>query len=67
MALADVKQESQLSMMRKFGKLVDMDALMTIGGNRRLEELKQEKQLKEMEQSREIKQSLVCFLSYVCV
>lgn len=66
-AAADVKQECQLSMMRKFGKLVDMDALMTIGGNRRLEELKQEKQLKETEHSMEIKQSAVCFLYYLCV
>lgn len=64
---ADVKQECQLSMMRKFGKLVNMDALMTIGGNRRLEELKQEKQLKETEHSRKIKLSVVSFLHYTCV
>lgn len=60
-AALDVTQECQLSMMRKFGKLVNMDALMTIGGNRRLEELKQEKQLKETEHSREIKLSAVRF------
>lgn len=58
--VVEVKQECEQSMMRKFGKLVNMDAMMTIGGNRRLEELKQEKQLKEAEHSKEIKQSVVC-------
>lgn len=43
-----------------------MDAMMTIGGNRRLEELKQEKQLKEAEHSKEIKLSVVCIV-YMCV
>lgn len=65
--VVEVKQECEQSMMRKFGKLVNMDAMMTIGGNRRLEELKQEKQLKEAEHSKEIKQSVVCIFCIICV
>lgn len=56
----EVKQESQQLMMMKFGKLVNMDALMTIGGNRRVEELKQEKHLREAAHTTEIKQLKVC-------
>lgn len=64
--VVEVKQECEQSMMRKFGKLVNMDAMMTIGGNRRLEELKQEKHMRETQQCKEIKQSSVCFFCASC-
>ncbi|XP_041825763.1 cilia- and flagella-associated protein 44 isoform X2 [Melanotaenia boesemani] len=43
-------------MMNKFGKLVDLDALQTQSGNRRLEELRMEKLLIEKANAKEIKQ-----------
>ncbi|XP_036972430.1 cilia- and flagella-associated protein 44 [Acanthopagrus latus] len=49
------EQCSQL-MMRKFGRLVDLEALMTLSGSRTLEELKQEKLLREAAYAKEIKQ-----------
>ncbi|XP_042365640.1 cilia- and flagella-associated protein 44 [Plectropomus leopardus] len=49
------KQCDQL-MMKKFGRLVDLEALQTLLGNRRVEELKQEKLLREAAHAKEIKQ-----------
>ncbi|XP_033502384.2 cilia- and flagella-associated protein 44 isoform X1 [Epinephelus lanceolatus] len=49
------KQCNQLMMM-KFGRLVDVDALQTLSGNRVLEELKQEKLLREAAYAKEIKE-----------
>uniref|UniRef100_A0A3P8TUV7 Cilia- and flagella-associated protein 44 n=1 Tax=Amphiprion percula TaxID=161767 RepID=A0A3P8TUV7_AMPPE len=49
------KQCNEL-MMTKFGKLVDLEALQMLSGNRRLEELKHEKLLKEAEYAKEIQQ-----------
>ncbi|KAK5851669.1 hypothetical protein PBY51_023206 [Eleginops maclovinus] len=49
------KQYHEL-MMRKFGREVDLEALQTLSGNRRLEELKQEKLLREAAYAKEIKQ-----------
>ncbi|XP_067430871.1 cilia- and flagella-associated protein 44 [Thunnus thynnus] len=43
-------------MMMKFGRLVDLEALQTLSGNRTLEELKQEKLLQEAANAKEIKQ-----------
>ncbi|KAJ4937453.1 hypothetical protein JOQ06_002088, partial [Pogonophryne albipinna] len=43
-------------MMKKFGREVDLEALQTLSGNRRLEELKQEKLLREAAYAKEIKQ-----------
>lgn len=43
-------------MMEKFGRLVDLDALQTLSGDRRLEELKQEKLIREAAYAKEIKQ-----------
>ena len=43
-------------MMMKFGREVDLEALQTLSGNRRLEELKQEKLLQEAAYAKEIKQ-----------
>lgn len=43
-------------MMKKFGRLVDLASLQTLSGNRRLEELKQEKLLREAAYAKEIKQ-----------
>ncbi|KAK1884326.1 Cilia- and flagella-associated protein 44 [Dissostichus eleginoides] len=43
-------------MMMKFGREVDLEALQTLSGNRRLEELKQEKLLREAAYAKEIKQ-----------
>ncbi|XP_076614824.1 cilia- and flagella-associated protein 44 [Chaetodon auriga] len=49
------KQCNQLMMM-KYGRLVDLEALQTLTGNRTLEELKQEKLLQEAAYAKEIKQ-----------
>uniref|UniRef100_A0A3B4ZF86 Cortactin-binding protein-2 N-terminal domain-containing protein n=1 Tax=Stegastes partitus TaxID=144197 RepID=A0A3B4ZF86_9TELE len=49
------KQCNEL-MMAKFGKLVDLEALQMLSGNRRLEELKHEKLLKEAEYAKEVQQ-----------
>nr|XP_046230506.1 cilia- and flagella-associated protein 44 isoform X2 [Scatophagus argus] len=49
------KQCSQLMMM-KYGRLVDLEALQMLSGNRTLEELKQEKLLQEAAYAKEIKQ-----------
>ncbi|XP_028274026.1 cilia- and flagella-associated protein 44 [Parambassis ranga] len=43
-------------MMAKFGRVVDLDAVQMLSGNRRLEELKQEKLIKEAENEEEIKE-----------
>ncbi|XP_040915396.1 cilia- and flagella-associated protein 44 [Toxotes jaculatrix] len=43
-------------MMMKYGRLVDLEALQTLSGNRVLEELKQEKLLREAAYAKEIKQ-----------
>lgn len=42
--------------MTKFGKLVDLEALQTLSGNRKLEELRQRKVLKEMDHDKEIRE-----------
>lgn len=47
-------------MMTKFGRLIDLDALQTLSGNRKLEELKQDKVLREAEYNKEIQQWDVC-------
>ncbi|XP_026153925.1 cilia- and flagella-associated protein 44 isoform X2 [Mastacembelus armatus] len=49
------KQCNEL-MLNKFGRLVDLEALQMLSGNRRLEELKQEKLLREAAYAKEIKQ-----------
>ncbi|XP_044029955.1 cilia- and flagella-associated protein 44 [Siniperca chuatsi] len=49
------KQCNQLMMM-KYGRLVDLEALQTLSGNRTLEELRQEKLLREAAYAKEIKQ-----------
>ncbi|XP_071321915.1 cilia- and flagella-associated protein 44 [Trachinotus anak] len=49
------KQCDELMMM-KYGRLVDLEALQTLSGNRVLEELKQEKLLREAAYAKEIKQ-----------
>ncbi|XP_031711807.1 cilia- and flagella-associated protein 44 isoform X2 [Anarrhichthys ocellatus] len=43
-------------MIAKFGRIVDLDALMTAPGNRKLEELKQKKLLREAGHAKEMKQ-----------
>ncbi|CAG00967.1 unnamed protein product [Tetraodon nigroviridis] len=42
--------------MTKFGRLVDLEALQTLSGNRKLEELRQRKILKEIDQDKELKE-----------
>uniref|UniRef100_A0A665W8Y5 Uncharacterized protein n=1 Tax=Echeneis naucrates TaxID=173247 RepID=A0A665W8Y5_ECHNA len=49
------KQCNELMMM-KFGRLVDLEALQTLSGNRALEELRQEKLLLEAEYAKELNQ-----------
>uniref|UniRef100_A0A3B4GGM2 Uncharacterized protein n=1 Tax=Pundamilia nyererei TaxID=303518 RepID=A0A3B4GGM2_9CICH len=49
-------QQCNELMRTKFGRLVDLEALQMLSGNRRLEELKQEKLLKEAAYAKEIRQ-----------
>lgn len=49
------KQCDELMMM-KYGRLVDLEALQMLSGNRTLEELKQEKLLREAAYAKEIKE-----------
>lgn len=43
-------------MMTKFGRPVDLEALQTLSGNRKLEELRQRKVLTEIDQDKEVKE-----------
>lgn len=52
--------------MMKFGRLVDLEALQMLSGNRRVEELKQEKLLREAAQAKEIAQWDVRWLVCMC-
>lgn len=52
----DLEKQCNQLMMRKFGRLVDLEALQTLSGDRRLEELKQEKLQREAAYAKEIKQ-----------
>lgn len=49
------KQCDELMMM-KYGRMVDLETLQTLSGNRTLEELKQEKLLREATYAKEIKE-----------
>ncbi|CAJ1071125.1 cilia- and flagella-associated protein 44 [Xyrichtys novacula] len=51
-----LKEQCNQLMMLKFGRLVDLEALQTLSGNRKLEELRQEKLLKEAAYRKEIKE-----------
>lgn len=62
---AALEQQCNELMRTKFGRLVDLEALQMLSGNRRLEELKQEKLLKEAAYAKEIRQWDVCLS--VCV
>lgn len=62
---AALDQQCNELMRTKFGRLVDLEALQMLSGNRRLEELKQEKLLKEAAYAKEIRQWDVCLS--VCV
>lgn len=64
---AALEQQCNELMRTKFGRLVDLEALQMLSGNRRLEELKQEKLLKEAAYAKEIKQWDVCLPVCVCV
>lgn len=43
-------------MLQRFGRQVNLETLQTLSGNRRLEELKQEKLVREAAYAKEIKQ-----------
>ncbi|KAM6987466.1 LOW QUALITY PROTEIN: cilia- and flagella-associated protein 44-like [Tautogolabrus adspersus] len=49
-----LEKDCNQMMMKKYGKLVDLDILQTLPGNRILEELKQEKLLKEAAYAKEL-------------
>ncbi|KAK2888569.1 cilia- and flagella-associated protein 44 [Channa argus] len=51
-----LEKQCEELMMMKYGRLVDLDALQTLSGNRTLEELKQEKLLREAAYAKEITQ-----------
>lgn len=63
-----LEEECYEDMMTKFGRLVDLEALQTLSGNRKLEELRQRKVLKETDHDKEIKEwdvrgpVLMCYL-----
>ncbi|XP_023139357.2 cilia- and flagella-associated protein 44-like isoform X2 [Amphiprion ocellaris] len=52
--ITELEEKCKELMMTKFGRLIDLDALQMQTGNRKLEELKQEKFLKEVEYDKEI-------------
>ncbi|XP_035523595.1 cilia- and flagella-associated protein 44-like [Morone saxatilis] len=54
--IQELEQQCDQLMMMKYGRLVDLEVLQTLSGNRRLEELKQEKLLREAAYAKEIKQ-----------
>lgn len=56
MVVLALKGECYEQMMTKFGRLVDLEALLTLSGNRKLEEHRQRKLLKETAHDKEIKQ-----------
>lgn len=69
-AAAALEEQCSQLMMRKFGRLVDLEALMTLSGSRTLEELKQEKLLREAAYAKEIKQwdvGLPCVCLCLCL
>lgn len=45
--ITELEEQCDTLMMKKFGRLVDLEALQTLRGNRELEELKQQKVLQE--------------------
>lgn len=51
-----LEEQCYEDMMTKFGMLVDLEALQTLSGNRKLEELRQRKVLREAGQDRELRQ-----------
>ncbi|XP_047247740.1 cilia- and flagella-associated protein 44-like isoform X2 [Girardinichthys multiradiatus] len=53
--IQELELESNELQMKKFGRLVDLEALHMLTGSRRLEELKQEKRLLEAAQAKEIR------------
>ncbi|MEQ2248508.1 hypothetical protein ILYODFUR_019794, partial [Ilyodon furcidens] len=53
--IQELELESNELQMKKFGRLVDLEALQMLTGSRRLEELKQEKRLLEAAQAKEIR------------
>lgn len=55
-----LEEECYEDMMAKFGRLVDLEVLQTLSGNRKLEELRQRKLLKETDHDKEIKEWDVC-------
>ncbi|MEQ2194882.1 hypothetical protein XENOCAPTIV_004316 [Xenoophorus captivus] len=64
---AELELECNELQMKKFGRLVDLEALQMLTGSRRLEELKQEKQLLEAAQAKEIRHWDVRSLSMKCL
>lgn len=51
-----LEEECYEDMLTKFGRQVDLEALQTLSGNRKLEELRQCKLLKDADQDKEIKE-----------
>ncbi|KAK2814871.1 hypothetical protein Q7C36_023137 [Tachysurus vachellii] len=49
----ELKAENEAMMLKKFGKLVDLKALQTLSGNRKLEEMKYENQVQEAKNRKE--------------
>ncbi|XP_060756826.1 cilia- and flagella-associated protein 44-like [Neoarius graeffei] len=51
----ELKAHCEQLMMKKFGKMVDLEALQTLGGNQKLEELKYLKQVQEAQHMKELR------------
>ncbi|KAK7895699.1 hypothetical protein WMY93_021024 [Mugilogobius chulae] len=52
----ELDKECEEAMIKKFGRVVDLEALQTLSENRVLEELKQEQSLREVRYAKEIRQ-----------
>ncbi|KAB5533238.1 hypothetical protein PHYPO_G00129510 [Pangasianodon hypophthalmus] len=51
----ELKAHCELLMFKKFGKLVDLEALQTMSGSRKLEEMKYERQVREAQNRQELR------------
>lgn len=58
--ITELEEQCDTLMMKKFGRLVDLEALQTLRGNRELEELKQQKVLQEARWGKEGREWEVC-------
>lgn len=63
----ELKEHCEILMLKRFGKLVDLEALQTMSGSRRLEEMKYERQVQEAQNRQELKMWQVHKHTRMCV